>query len=79
MTLSLLAALPVSRCGTLRTAQRAADLTDSRVHRLSVLGYLLHRFDLELIRISLASHKDLLGCRKLWLQVVYESLGGPRR
>jgi hypothetical protein len=46
-------------------------------HGPSVLGYLPHRFDLELIRISFASHKDLIGCHKLWLQVVYESLGGP--
>jgi hypothetical protein len=39
--------------------------------------HLSHRFDLELVRISFASHNDLLGYQKLWLQGVYESLGGP--
>lgn len=56
-----------------RNAQPLSDFSDGP----PVLGHLPHRFHLELVRISFASHKDLPGCRKLWLQVVYESLGGP--
>ncbi|MDF3983959.1 hypothetical protein P3W24_18425 [Luteibacter sp. PPL201] len=44
-----------------------------------MLGDLLNRFDLELIRITLATQGDLLDCLKLWLEVVYKSLGGPKR
>ncbi|WP_287756727.1 hypothetical protein, partial [Burkholderia sp.] len=38
---------------------------------------LLDCFDLELIRVPLAAHTDLLGCHKLWLEDVYERLAGP--
>ncbi|MBY8609691.1 hypothetical protein K7N18_33250, partial [Burkholderia arboris] len=41
------------------------------------LGDLLDCFDLELIRVPLAAHTDLLGCHKLWLEDVYERLAGP--
>ncbi|MCA3781975.1 MAG: hypothetical protein IOC36_29865, partial [Burkholderia sp.] len=40
-------------------------------------GDLLDCFDLELIRVPLAAHTDLLGCHKLWLEDVYERLAGP--
>uniref|UniRef100_UPI001ABBBBEE hypothetical protein n=1 Tax=Burkholderia diffusa TaxID=488732 RepID=UPI001ABBBBEE len=30
-----------------------------------------------LIRVPLSAHTDLLGCRKLWLEDVYERLAGP--
>ncbi|MCA8051627.1 hypothetical protein, partial [Burkholderia arboris] len=43
------------------------------------LGDLLDCFDLELIRVPLAAHTDLLGCHKLWLEDVYERLAGPVR
>ncbi|XNX73757.1 hypothetical protein ACL5HQ_17710 [Stenotrophomonas maltophilia] len=46
-------------------------------HRIASLGHLLDRFDLELIRVPLATHTDLLDCQKLWLEDVYERLGGP--
>ncbi|MBY8608115.1 hypothetical protein K7N18_25130, partial [Burkholderia arboris] len=42
------------------------------------LGDLLDCFDLELIRVPLAAHTDLLGCHKLWLEDVYERLAGPQ-
>ncbi|WP_374595574.1 hypothetical protein, partial [Aquabacterium sp.] len=44
---------------------------------MASLGHLLDRFDLELIRVPLATHTDLLDCQKLWLEDVYERLGGP--
>ncbi|WP_205711087.1 hypothetical protein, partial [Burkholderia cepacia] len=40
-------------------------------------GYLFDCLDLELIRVPLAAHPDLLGCHKLWLEDVYERLAGP--
>lgn len=43
------------------------------------LGDLLDRFYLELIRVPLAAHTDLLGYHKLWLEGVYERLAGPER
>ncbi|WP_287813104.1 hypothetical protein, partial [Burkholderia sp.] len=42
-------------------------------------GDLLDCFDLELIRVPLAAHTNLLGCHKLWLEDVYERLAGPIR
>ncbi|WP_264171176.1 hypothetical protein, partial [Burkholderia cenocepacia] len=41
------------------------------------LGDLLDCLNLELIRVPLAAHTDLLGCHKLWLEDVYERLAGP--
>jgi len=44
---------------------------------MTPFGYLFDCVDLELIRVPLAAHADLLGCRKLWLEDVYERLAGP--
>ncbi len=46
-------------------------------HRMTPFGYLFDCLDLELIRVPLAAHPDLLGCHKLWLEDVYERLAGP--
>jgi hypothetical protein len=51
-----------------RNAQPLGDFS----HGPPELGHLPHRFHLELVRLSFASHKDLLGCRKLGPQVVYK-------
>jgi hypothetical protein len=47
-------------------------------HRMTPFGYLFDCLDLELIRVPLAAHPDLLGCHKLWLEDVYERLAGPK-
>ncbi|WP_234745691.1 replication initiation protein [Burkholderia sp. WTPI3] len=44
---------------------------------MTPFGYLFDCLDLELIRVPLAAHADLLGCHKLWLEDVYERLAGP--
>ncbi|WP_179117165.1 hypothetical protein [Burkholderia cenocepacia] len=44
---------------------------------MTPFGYLLDCLDLELIRVPLAAHADLLGCHKLWLEDVYERLASP--
>lgn len=46
---------------------------------MTPFGYLFDCLDLELIRVPLAAHADLLGCHKLWLEDVYERLAGPAR
>ncbi|WP_422674337.1 type VI secretion system baseplate subunit TssF [Burkholderia arboris] len=44
---------------------------------MAPFGYLFDCLDLELIRVPLAAHPDLLGCHKLWLEDVYKRLAGP--
>lgn len=41
---------------------------------MTPFGYLFDCLDLELIRVPLAAHADLLGCHKLWLEDVYKRL-----
>lgn len=45
-------------------------------YRTPSLGELFDCLDLQLIRVPLVAHADLLGCRKLWLEDVYERLAG---